>query len=366
MDPRVLVLFMADLGMMAFLAILFGETHRFALRERFREISLGLLFGLAGIYSITMHQMIGGTGSINSSTIFVAFAAAFLSTPGALIALLLVIGARFLTADTPEISEYIGFFLAAILGKAWRVNQPREAPASLQSILLLGIGISLTLLPLGQVFGEAVRPDWAVRAVPAAIMAVIATGILGSFIERERRLISVEHHLRSDAHTDPLTGLANRRQFERAFSAMARDGHGSGVAALMLIDVDHFKSINDQHGHAAGDRVLRALAAMLRRLVRSQDVVARLGGEEFGILLRGQSAAEILSAGERLREQIALAPVSTGTSDLELTVSVGLACWTGNPSLDEVYLAADTALYDAKRRGRNRSVLSDLAIGSPT
>ncbi len=157
------------------------------------------------------------------------------------------------------------------------------------------------------------------------------------------------------AERDPLTGLGNRRHFDRRCAelmpALQRDAQ---PVALALLDIDHFKIINDAHGHAVGDRVLVALAALLRENTRSRDVLARYGGEEFVIVLPGMSLAQAREVCERLRERVA---AHTGfcadVPELRMTVSLGLA--SAQPyDIDALLKAADLALYRAKHDGRNR------------
>ena len=155
--------------------------------------------------------------------------------------------------------------------------------------------------------------------------------------------------------TDPLTGLYNKRYLERHLGGLIESGKGRHLA-LLMVDVDHFKAVNDAYGHAAGDRALRLIADSLRLNTRVFDSVARYGGEEFVVVMPGTGPEEATAAAERLRsavESIDFFP-SQGTR-APLTVSVGVAftpAGTGVP--DSLFQAADAALYRAKRNGRNR------------
>ena len=153
-----------------------------------------------------------------------------------------------------------------------------------------------------------------------------------------------------ESKVDPLTGLCNRRTFE----ARLAQAHESGAPyALLFVDVDRFKSINDGHGHDVGDNVLRALAQCLYRNKRREDTVARWGGEEFVVLLRDANAKEALAQAEVHRrgvESLAVLPFRTG----QITVSVGVATRRANDDRTAVCRRADAALYEAKRAGRNR------------
>ncbi len=166
----------------------------------------------------------------------------------------------------------------------------------------------------------------------------------------------------ASAERDPLTGLGNRRHFDRRCAellpVLQRDAE---PVALVLVDLDHFKSVNDAHGHDVGDAALVGLAALLRENTRARDVLARYGGEEFVIVLPGMGLAQAREVCERLRERVALhTGFCAAVPELRLTLSLGLAC---SPPYDAAALlkAADLALYTAKRDGRNR-----LRVAAPT
>jgi diguanylate cyclase (GGDEF)-like protein len=153
--------------------------------------------------------------------------------------------------------------------------------------------------------------------------------------------------------TDELTGLFNRRHFLRLASRELEYLGRGRQHGLALIDLDHFKRINDAHGHAAGDRVLQTFAAVARACLRDGDIIARYGGEEFVLLLPNTDADQFTTCCERLREAFAKAePVGVQVECLSL--SVGMTMLTAGDDLDDALQRADQALYQAKRGGRNR------------
>jgi diguanylate cyclase (GGDEF)-like protein len=154
--------------------------------------------------------------------------------------------------------------------------------------------------------------------------------------------------VRETAVTDGLTGIANRRHFDLALQRqLARAVRSQEPASLLLLDIDHFKALNDALGHQAGDDVLRHVAAVLREHARVNDVAARYGGEEFALVLASCSAEEALVIGERLRAAIA--------DSAGVTVTVGAATFPEHAVRDDdLVRAADRALYDGKHEGRNR------------
>jgi len=157
------------------------------------------------------------------------------------------------------------------------------------------------------------------------------------------------------ALTDPLTGLYNQRYLRRHLGGLMESGQSRQLAVLM-VDVDHFKSVNDRHGHASGDRALRLIADSLRLNTRMFDSVARYGGEEFVVVMPSTSPIEAAAAAQRLRLAVeAIEFTASAGVTMPLTISVGVACSSVATSTPDALLqAADSALYDAKRNGRNR------------
>jgi two-component system cell cycle response regulator len=162
------------------------------------------------------------------------------------------------------------------------------------------------------------------------------------------------------AVTDGLTGLHNRRYLERHLATLVRQATArEKPLSVLILDIDHFKIINDTHGHAAGDEVLREFSRRVRKAVRGIDLACRLGGEEFVIAMPDTDAALAMLVGERLRQKIAGEPFATGDPGVSVgvTVSIGICSLTSaDDTPDELVKRADTALYLAKREGRNRVV----------
>jgi diguanylate cyclase (GGDEF)-like protein len=157
------------------------------------------------------------------------------------------------------------------------------------------------------------------------------------------------------AATDPLTGLLNRRSFENRAHSLLR---GGTPFALAMGDLDHFKRLNDTHGHDAGDRALRAFSQTMRAALRDDDLICRFGGEEFVILFPRRTAIEAARALARVQEEL-LVSVARGTTPA-FTVSFGVAQSDQSSELDELCRIADAALFRAKREGRNRVVVDSL------
>jgi len=199
------------------------------------------------------------------------------------------------------------------------------------------------------------------------VVLVLVTFGGGVFSARlVRALRAQERHaaeLQRLARTDPLTGVFNRRQFfeagQQEFSRARRYGN---TLSLLMLDIDHFKVVNDTWGHPTGDRVLQALAEIMSSIVRGQDCVGRLGGEEFAVILPETELSGALISAERLRAAVAQSAIAFASDDgkvVRITVSIGIAVSTADDvSFEAVLARADKGLYAAKESGRNRAVAS--------
>lgn len=179
--------------------------------------------------------------------------------------------------------------------------------------------------------------------------------------DRLGEMQDTEAHWREEAMRDALTGVYNRRYLQQAFTRYLSQSRAQGKPlTILLLDIDHFKQVNDQQGHLVGDLVLRALAQTLQAHVRGRDVVARYGGEEFLILMEGVALPEAAQRAEELRRQVGdLALLLPDGSTLRITVSIGVAAYPEHGEEMGVLLhAADMALYQAKAGGRNRVVVA--------
>lgn len=214
----------------------------------------------------------------------------------------------------------------------------------------------------------------AISLLTEATGSTMAEGkqIAASVGERSNEMAKVRHELdeyKRIANTDPLTRLANRRAFDEAMGQIYATAESANYYALMLVDIDHFKRVNDTFGHPVGDRVLAIVANIMRRSLRSDVFIARTGGEEFAIVLRDVSHETVLAIAERLRTAVESTPLrnqKTGTEYGPITVSVGACMGRQADNADELYQKVDMALYTAKAAGRNRVEMyrEDMENGS--
>ena len=231
----------------------------------------------------------------------------------------------------------------------------------LRWLLPLFTVIAIALIVLG--YSLAPDPDFwdgLSNRTFSIVMVVLIAITLG-------RLASAERKLMLRALTDPLTGVFNRRTFVEMSSKEEERARRSGsLTSVLMMDIDHFKRVNDTHGHGVGDLVIKMLAEQATKSLRSIDILARYGGEEFVVTLPDTDADVAGRVAERLRAALERAVVRTDAgTEVKFTVSVGVATFTTGVPLDRAMEAADKALYRAKQAGRNRVEIAPL-LEAPT
>jgi two-component system cell cycle response regulator len=189
-----------------------------------------------------------------------------------------------------------------------------------------------------------------------------------------RRILSLEHSLnqalaekRRLSLTDPLTGAANRRYFlKRLGHELQQVQHTGGQLCLLCLDIDHFKQINDRHGHAGGDAVLQEFVRRVNQHLETTDWCARVGGEEFVVVLGQADRNRALQVAEAIRATVAGTPMSRSRGTISCTVSIGICGWPGRApgrvTTEALLQEGDQALYASKANGRNRVTLADSLL----
>ncbi len=232
---------------------------------------------------------------------------------------------------------------------------PEDHPLGRQFIGTFGIAPVLAVtVQVGLLIsrpGEAPGAD----DIPMLVLAATAIGIIAAIgcviLVAERFAAQIGREARSDV----LTGLATRRVFDRAIDrAVQRHCEQAAPVSVILFDIDHFKSINDTHGHDVGDIALREVADCARSIVRPSDLLARLGGDEFAILLPDTKLTDATEIARRVLERLRSLSLAGGNTPIRLSGSFGVACAEGSAETPQTLLKrADLALYEVKRRGRN-------------
>lgn len=193
----------------------------------------------------------------------------------------------------------------------------------------------------------------------AFVLSFAVVGLLYRRVRLTNRLLTSSNELlKVQSERDPLTGLANRRHFQAAMRQLAEDGKLSGT--VYLVDIDHFKHINDRHGHGTGDAVLVEVARRLRETLREQDLIVRWGGEEFLVVVQALAPEQVDALAQRMLSVLDRAPVTVGTQRVPVSASIGFATFPIGPSSlrvswERAINLVDTAMYLAKAHGRNRA-----------
>lgn len=229
-------------------------------------------------------------------------------------------------------------------------------------LVMAGMGLMLLVMLLrstdgitGIVSRESFQQDSAMQTLTfVAILSISVIASLGFVFMSKERADEANRRL---AALDELTGVANRRSIIAALDRDVGRALRTGESmAVMMVDIDHFKHINDTYGHLAGDQVLREVVNLIQKRIRAQDIVGRYGGEEFLVVLADSSAQEALLVAERLRAAVESARCAYAEQSLSVSVSIGVfgGCLEAGDNSDQLIQASDLALYRAKQSGRNR------------
>ncbi|MET0170132.1 MAG: GGDEF domain-containing protein [Aliihoeflea sp.] len=218
----------------------------------------------------------------------------------------------------------------------------------------LAISLSYNWLAFRNFDDDAMRQG----LISAMVLPIILAGPLFFYLTLKlRELAGANHQLAELASTDHLTKCLNRRALVLHVEQAMKQGDESTQGALLMIDADHFKQINDMYGHDRGDAALVRIATVIRQCVRQGDLVGRVGGEEFAVMVRGVTSDEAVRIAQRIRRAVENAPVEMPCGKAHrVTISIGCAPFVGKTSFREMFTVADRLLYEAKAAGRNQVV----------
>ena len=361
--PAIYEQFFHAVAGLALVSILYGVIGRRVSGDGPRRIALGLLFGAAALIAMTHPMRLAPGVIVDMRHLPIAFAGAFAGPVPMAIALAMGAAGRLAIGGGGALAGVVGMTVAGLAGLWWaRLQADRQGRPPLARLALLGVMIcahlaAAFLLPIDLAL------EFLGRFAPAmAAFNLVGTLVVGGAIERERALALTERDLRRSASRDALTGVLNRRGFDQLAEAAQARGVPQEGGALMVLDLDHFKRVNDTFGHAMGDAILVETGRRLQAELRAIDVLGRFGGEEFVVFVPSVGRERAGLVAQRLCQAIGERPFRAHGVDVPVTVSVGARWFDEEVDLEEALAEADARLYEAKKRGRNRIV---LAPGGP-
>lgn len=340
---------------MALIAVASYGAFKLISQSIVQQIFFGIILG-AGAVLVSLQPIMHASGVQNDPrNLFVGVAAAIFGPLAGIITFFMAATTRYYEAAPSAYVCIFSLFVAGCAGLVWR-HYTRNIERKRQvHFVILGLTISLSyistfLLP---------RDHWQdifTTAVPILVMTnIVGAMILGGLLERHHHQKERERELLDQASFDPLTGAMNRRAFEKKYETSILSRTSSGIA-LIIVDLDRFKDVNDTYGHIVGDRVLVGVSQILQHSIRDGDLSARFGGDEFILCLPDIAVSDVKTIIDRIQDSIAKFGMNEFNFDLSLTVSIGV-CWSQEPQRLEAALEiADRSLYHAKADGKNQSV----------
>ncbi|PIE10213.1 MAG: hypothetical protein CSA72_09430 [Rhodobacterales bacterium] len=351
-----MILMLRTVSMMTLIVLVLGMIMEWRMRPIPHAVSIGALMGAAVTLTQLYPLALGDGVHVDSRAVILGLTGAFFGPLSLGITLACGLITRITQGGLGTESGVAAMCVAALVGLAWARLLPPKAQRSAAGLLALGALVNLSLVPPGFYLPSGWHMAFYTQiGAPVFVINVIGVLVFGALINRLFRLFETTAELRKLAMTDFLTGLPNRAQF---FERLARCGLERGPTSLIYIDIDHFKSVNDGFGHAAGDALLRLMAQRLEQVLPRGTLLARLGGEEFAVLLPDTPLAPALELAERLRKSVAEHPFDTAQGVIPVTLSLGVHCAEEPCDGDDLVNHADGALYAAKAGGRNRVVAS--------
>jgi len=244
------------------------------------------------------------------------------------------------------------------LAGSWR----RERPAQFLLLAMLPM-LAVLALRIGELFGYWSNPPWMVPAFPAAF-ALAGLVLMIGLADKLQQLRLDHAHASRLASVDTLTGASSRSVIEQYLKSAVQEAHKSGrPLSLVILDIDHFKRINDDHGHRIGDHCLRIIALRTRNRLRTYDLIGRYGGDEMLVILPDTRLGEALGVAENLRSAVNCRPLSIEGRLLQASLSLGVAELAAGETAEQLFERADAALYASKSAGRDR-VTGDARVAT--
>lgn len=344
------------LGLMALIAMCYGVVERTVTGGSCRGWLEGIVFGAGAIGAMVSPAIIANGVIVDARCVIIGIGAAFAGWRAALSAVVMAVSYRAWLGGVGAPVGMVSIATSAIIGLGWGYLYAAGRRAGIVQLGSLGVALAshvvgFFFLPIEDPVGLALST--APMIVPAYLVAVL---IMGSMMQRETRAIERESTLATEALTDPLTGLANRRAYRAVIGDLFADlPRNPASFSLLVVDIDHFKRVNDTHGHETGDDVLKIVSRTMRAGLKPDDFLFRCGGEEFCLILLDTDSRSARHVAEEVCEAVRAIRLVIDGQPLALSVSIGCAVASSRSrSAAALYAEADAALYAAKRRGRDR------------
>lgn len=352
------MLIIQPLGLVVMLVYIYGFFGRFDRMAHHVNAIMGGVFGFAAVIAMSFPISIAEGVIVDMRNLMVGLSAAFFGPIGGGIALACAAAARIAIGGSGMVIGLMGMMVAAVMGVMWSRTYRSRHKTYTSAYLVLGLMISAHLL-VGLLMPADFRMLFLKNMAPVLLIGnIVGAVLLGKLIARERHLLEEAQQLRREAKIDALTQLLNRKAARAAYDALPQPQRPGRGLAMLCIDVDLFKEINDSYGHLAGDKVLMAIADRLSACLRSNDVVARMSGDEFLIVLHDLTEEQAQVIACRCCKSVGASPIKTRNGLISVSISIGCSWSDEKLPFATFRHMADDALYNAKSTGRARVVMA--------
>lgn len=347
------ILIVQPLGLAILLVYSYGLLQRAIKDVALLNAVMGTMFGIAALIAMLSPIQIAEGIFVDLRSLFVGVAGAYFGLLGGAIALTIAAITRIELGGSGTMLGLYGLGIAFAAGAVWAQFVRPRLGYNFRAFVALGAMISCYVV-VGLLLPPALRTDFFVNVVPALVVTnVVGAVLLSQLITRERDMFNEARRLASEATTDALTKLINRRTAAAVYAELPRMKNRYHGQTMICIDVDKFKDINDKHGHVRGDKVLVDIANRLSDCIRPDDILSRISGDEFLIVLHDIHPEQARQVADRCLAVINAEPITADNVDIDVSISLG-AVWTDSqPTFTAFREIADGALYRAKEMGRN-------------
>ncbi len=361
-SPSVLAAFFQSLGIATLVAVAFEWSLRYCPTKSCKQFAASGIFS-AGIILAMMNPVQLQPGLVfDLRHALLVIAPSFGGLPAAAATCITAMVARLSIGGIGAPAGLAGIAISTGVGLLIAHHFPRN-PIGARKLAALAIGVSLSLLSLVLLPGGLAWTVVETVALPIVAANAVGVATVALLLNRQKSHVDHERELADRANRDPLTGLGNRHALYTVGPDILKQSLGQGSwCAFLVVDLDHFKSINDTFGHGAGDEVLRTIGSQIRTTTRPGDLVVRIGGEEFALVIPNLDREAAAALAEQIRRAIESYVYDLQGLSIKVTSSVGVyATRRSTTCVEEGLRYADEAMYKAKEAGRNRIVLANAA-----